>query len=138
LSQNCAIIVSTVEMLSTVLPLTKRVNIAIAYKSRISGGISSPLSWRSSKSIRNEDYIEIPYYTNSESKFQIDMPDIKLLSNNLKFRTQRNKLIVGWIVDDISTLLFSISRGIESVISNKPIQLLKALNNLHVKNCVNK
>jgi hypothetical protein len=70
------------------------------------------------------------------------MPDKSLIKDNIKriktddqVDTIDKEYIVSWLIDDEDTLWKQFDYGVDSIISNKPVQLLNILINNYKKSC---
>ena len=74
----------------------------------------------------------------SSDSHYILMPDVKLLgaaSSSLALRLGWLTPVVSWLVDDVTALLKALEMGVSGVVSNKPVELLGALTELHKRHC---
>ena len=99
-------------------------------------------------------HIRSPQVTNRKY-LQIYMPDVKLLKHPLQWQKEENlvkttgqnstvpsasahdpqTLVVAWVVDTNAELFDAIAKGVDGVISNRPVALLAELRSLYAQYC---
>ena len=134
LNNSCAIIATTIDIensLRKLLPYSSNIKIARAYRSK---PVTNGHIWINKiNSIKNN---------NDNNIKVIHMPDKILINNNIKrmktddqVDTIDKEFIISWLIDDEESLWQQLDFGVDSIISNKPIELLNILIRNYEKNC---
>ena len=133
LSNNVAVIATTTtieKILHRLIPETSGIRIAIAYRSI---PVKYGHVWKNNlnNNKKNKDHIKIMH-----------MPDKSLITKDIKRKKtddhtdiDNNELVVSWLIDDEEKMWDLFDKGVDAIVSNKPIDLLNLLKENYQQRC---
>jgi len=143
MASRIALVLTNPAAVETLLQNTSCLGAALAYRNRPSN--ESDFVWPAS--VAESDYLASPVSLlgpcipqtqmgKATTRLEVHMPDIRLITTTTeKIHCRRPCLVVPWVVDSEDVLIKALDNGVDGVISNEPLKMLRFLDSLYRIKC---